>query len=100
VTGAYFAIGLSFYSILGIWARVGASPAIHRNKEKREPDRKRPIEHKDMHPGDATLKEPSAPHIEVSSGRYRALTEVMTVAGAAPDLIESHRTSLLTYPDQ
>ena len=95
----YFAIDPSFSSTLNIWARVDARPAI-RVKEKREPDRIRPIEHKDMHPGDATLKEPSAPHIEVSPGRYRALTEVMTVAGAAPDLIESHRTSLLTYPDR
>ena len=30
--------------------------------------------------------EPSAPHDGVVSGRYRALTKVMTVAGAAPDL--------------
>ena len=35
----------------------------------------------------------------VLSGRYRALTEVMTVAGAAPDSKLSHRTSLLTHPD-
>jgi hypothetical protein len=47
-----------------------------------------------------TLWEPSAPHDVCRSGRYRALTNVMTVAGAAPDLIESHRTSLLTYPDR
>ena len=52
-----------------------------------------------MHSGDATLKEPSAPHIEVSSGRYRAVTDVMTVAGAAPGSMYSYRTSLLTYPD-
>ena len=32
------------------------------------------------------LWEPSAPHDGVVSGRYRALTKVMTVAGAAPDL--------------
>ena len=96
----YFAIDRSFSSSLNIWPRVDARPAIHRDKEKREPDRIRLIEHKDMHLGDATFKEPSAPHIEVSPGRYRALTEVMTVAGAAPDLITSHRTSLLTYPDR
>jgi len=47
-----------------------------------------------------TLWSPSAPHDEFRSGRYRALIKMMTVAGAAPDLIESHRTSLLTCPDQ
>ena len=52
-----------------------------------------------MHLGDATLQEPSAPQIEVSSGRYRAVTDVMTVAGAAPGSMYSYRTSLLTYPD-
>ena len=69
------------------------------DKEEREPDRKRLIAHKDMQLGDATLQEPSAPHIEVSSGRYRAVTDVMTVAGAAPGSMFLYRTSLLTYPN-
>ena len=46
------------------------------------------------------LREPSAPHDGLRSGRYRTFTVVITVAGAAPDSNVSHRTSLLTCPDQ